>query len=40
MASSIQELEWGKRNNMLEDNDFELLEEETPVTNEVVEDDF
>ena len=39
MASSIQELEWGKRNNMLEDKDFELLEEETPVINEVVEED-
>ena len=37
MASSIQELEWGKRNNMLEDKDFELLEE-APVTEEVVED--
>ena len=30
MVSLIQELEWGKRNNMLEDKDFELLEE-TPV---------
>ena len=38
MASLIQELEWGKRNNMLEDKDFELLEEETPKTEEVTND--
>ena len=31
MDSSIQELEWGQRNNMLEDKDFELLEEQSPV---------
>ena len=45
MASLIQELEWGKRNNMLEEQDFELLEEETPVQEadqevEITNDDF
>ena len=38
MDSLIQELEWGRRSNMLEDKDFELLEEETPVVNENEED--
>ena len=32
MDSLIQESEWGQRSNMLEDKDFELLEEESPVT--------
>ena len=41
MVSSIQESEWGKRSSMLEDKDFELLEE-APVEEEVVitDDDF
>ena len=34
MDSLIQESEWGKRSNMLEDKEFELLDE-TPVNNEV-----
>ena len=37
MALSIQELEWGKRDNMLEDKDFEILEE-TPNIEENVND--
>ena len=45
MASLTQELEWGKRNNMLEDKDFELLEEKTPELEanndiEISDDDF
>ena len=44
MDLSIQESEWGQRNNMLEDNDFELLDE-APVTEneeevEITADDF
>ena len=39
MGSLIQELEWGKRNSMLEDKDFELLDEETPVNENIVEED-
>ena len=35
MDLSIQESEWGRRNNMFEDKDFEILEE-TPVQEEVV----
>ena len=38
MDSSIQELEWGKRNSMLEEKDFELLDESSNV-NEVVDDE-
>ena len=34
----IQELEWGRRNNMLEDKDFELLEE-TPIQEEAIDEE-
>ena len=39
MASSIQELEWGQRNNMLEEKDFELLDE-SPKAEEIVEEEI
>ena len=39
MDSSIQESEWGKRNNMLEEKDFELLDESSNNVNEVVDDE-
>ena len=39
MDSSIQESEWGKRNNMLEEKDFELLDESSNNANEVVDDE-
>ena len=39
MGSLTQELEWGKRNNMLEEKDFELLEEESPKVEETADED-
>ena len=39
MASSIQELEWGQRNNMLEEKDFEVLDE-SPKAEEIVEEEI
>ena len=38
MDSSIQESEWGQRNNMLEDKDFELLDETPVAEGEIVND--
>ena len=39
MVSSIQESEWGKRSSMLEDKEFELLDETPVVEEEVITDD-
>ena len=39
MGSSTHVSEWGKRNNMFEDKDFEILEE-TPVTEEITAEDI